>query len=108
MDQGHVIALGTIDQLVERIQYEEHVTVEVGAPTDELAGQLGSISGVKEVSRDGARLRVVSQAGAGNLDRVIACAQKAGGVRSIAAEKPTLEDVFLTLTGKSLRDGGAS
>ena len=30
----------------------------------------------------------------------------AGGVRSIRADKPTLEDVFLTLTGKKLRDGG--
>jgi ABC-2 type transport system ATP-binding protein len=108
MDQGHVIASGTIDELVERIQYEESVTVEVGAPTVDLAEQLKAIAGVKEVSREGARLRIVSQAGAGNLDRVIACVQKSGGVRSIAAEKPSLEDVFLTLTGKSLRDGEAS
>jgi ABC-2 type transport system ATP-binding protein len=108
MDQGHVIALGTIDELVERIQYEEQVTIEVGTPTAELAQELRAIAGVKEVSRDGARLRIVSQAGTGNLDKVIACAQKAGGVRAIAAEKPTLEHVFLTLTGKSLRDGEAS
>jgi ABC-2 type transport system ATP-binding protein len=108
MDQGHVIASGTIDELVERIQYEESITVEVGAPTPELTGELSAIAGVKEVSRDGPRLRIVSEAGAGNLDKVIACAQRAGGVRSIAAEKPTLEDVFLTLTGKSLRDGEAS
>jgi ABC-2 type transport system ATP-binding protein len=108
MDNGHVIALGTIDELVERIQYEEHVSVEVGAPTAELADELRRIGGVKEVTRDGARLLIVSQAGTGNLDKVIACAQKAGGVRSIAAEKPTLENVFLTLTGKSLRDGEGS
>jgi ABC-2 type transport system ATP-binding protein len=108
MDQGHVIASGTIDELVERIQFEEHVTMEVGAPTPELAEELKGVSGVKEVSRDGARLSIVSEAGTGNLDRLIACAQKAGGVRSIAAEKPTLEDVFLTLTGKSLRDGEVS
>ena len=108
MDQGHVIASGTIDELVERIQFEEHVTMEVGAPTAELAQELRGITGVKEVSREGARLSIVSQAGTGNLDRLIACAQKAGGVRAIAAEKPTLEDVFLTLTGKSLRDGSAS
>ncbi len=108
MDQGHVIASGTIGELVERIQYEEHVTLEVGAPTLELVGELRAIAGVKEVCGDGGRLRIVSEVGSGNLDRVIACAQKAGGVRSISAEKPTLEDVFLTLTGKSLRDGEAS
>ena len=108
MDQGHVIASGTIAELVEKIQYEEHVTVEVGVPTQELAGELKGISGVKTVNVQGVRFTVISEAGAGNLDRIIACAQKAGGVRAIAAEKPTLEDVFLTLTGKSLRDGEAT
>ncbi len=81
MDQGHVIASGTIDELVERIQYEEHVTVEVGAPSAALVEELKGITGVKEVSREGERIIIVSEAGAGNLDRVIACAQKAGGVR---------------------------
>jgi ABC-2 type transport system ATP-binding protein len=108
MDQGHVIAVGTIDELVERIQYEERVTIEVGAPSAGLAAELAGVAGVKEVGRDGSRLYVLSQAGAGNLDRLIACAQKAGGVRAISAEKPSLENVFLTLTGKSLRDGEVS
>jgi ABC-2 type transport system ATP-binding protein len=51
-------------------------------------------------------LHVFSEAGSRNLDRIISSAQAAGGVRSIRADKPTLEDVFLTLTGKRLRDGG--
>ena len=108
MDQGHVIAAGTIDELIERMQYEERVAVEVGAATPALARELAAIDGVKEVKAEGAKLRIVSRAGAGNLDKLIACLQAAGGVRSIAAEKPTLEDVFLTLTGKTLRDGSAS
>jgi ABC-2 type transport system ATP-binding protein len=29
-----------------------------------------------------------------------------GGIKNITAAKPTLEDVFLTLTGKKLRDDG--
>jgi ABC-2 type transport system ATP-binding protein len=33
-------------------------------------------------------------------------AMRHGGVANITAEKPTLEDVFLTLTGRKLRDGG--
>jgi ABC-2 type transport system ATP-binding protein len=106
MDQGHIIAAGTVDELVARIQFEERVTLEVGAPTPAVLADLGRIAGVKQVSREGAVLHVVSEAGSKNLDRIISCAQAAGGVRSIRADKPTLEDVFLTLTGKRLRDGG--
>jgi ABC-2 type transport system ATP-binding protein len=105
MDQGHMIAGGTVEELVERIQYEERVTIEVGEPTPAVVEALGRLGGVKQVTQQGAILEVVSQAGSNNLDKVISCAQAAGGVRSIRADKPTLEDVFLTLTGKSLRDG---
>jgi ABC-2 type transport system ATP-binding protein len=106
MDQGHVIAQGTVDELVGRIQYEEKVRLEVGTPTEELAGKLRAIPGVKQVGRDGEALTIVSESGSNNLDKILSAAQPAGGVRSIRADKPTLEDVFLTLTGKSLRDGG--
>jgi ABC-2 type transport system ATP-binding protein len=106
MDMGHVIAQGSVDDLIERIQYEERVLLEVSEPSPRLLEDLRRIAGVKEVKAQGTRFTIVSQAGAGNLDRVIACAQSSGGIRSIAAEKPTLEDVFLALTGKSLRNGG--
>jgi ABC-2 type transport system ATP-binding protein len=105
MDQGHIIAGGTVDELVARIQYEERVTLEVGAPGDAVVDELKRIAGVKQASREGSTLRVTSEAGSRNLDRIISCAQAAGGVRAIRADRPTLEDVFLTLTGKHLRDG---
>jgi ABC-2 type transport system ATP-binding protein len=106
MDQGHIIAGGTVDELVGRIQYEERVTLEVGAPTDAMVDELNRIAGVKLVTRQDRTLQVVSEAGSKNLDLIISAAQAAGGVTWIRADKPTLEDVFLTLTGKRLRDGG--
>jgi ABC-2 type transport system ATP-binding protein len=107
MDLGHVIAQGTVEELIERIQYEERVLLEVGDPSPRLLEDLRRVAGVKHVRAQGARLTVVSQAGSENLDQIIACAQSAGRLRSVTAEKPTLEDVFLALTGKSLRDGEA-
>ncbi len=107
MDMGHVIAQGTVDELTERIQYEERVLLEAGDPSPRLLEDIRRVAGVKDVKAQGARLTIVSQAGSGNLNQLIACAQASGGVRSINAEKPTLEDVFLALTGKSLRDGEA-
>jgi ABC-2 type transport system ATP-binding protein len=108
MDLGRIIAGGSVEELVERIQYEERVSLEMREPTPALMEELGRIAGVKQVTRQGTGLSIVSQAGVQNLDRIISCAQAAGGVRSIRTEKPTLEDVFLTLTGKKLRDGEAN
>lgn len=105
MDQGHVIAQGTIDELVRNIQHEEKIKLEVAEPTDELLEKLRKIDGVKQVTQEGSQLIIISRVGSGNLDRALSIAKSAGGVQSVSAEKPTLEDVFLTLTGKQLRDG---
>lgn len=104
MDQGHIIAEGSLGELTERIHHEEKITLEVGQPTDELDAELQQITGVKQVICQGTKVTIISQSGSGNLDRVISVAKRAGGVRSVTAERPTLEDVFLTLTGKQLRD----
>ncbi|WP_042221883.1 ABC transporter ATP-binding protein [Oceanobacillus manasiensis] len=106
MDQGHIIANGTIDELVKKIQYEEKIKLEVAAPTDDLLERLRKLDGVKQVLKNEKEIHIISQVESGNLDRVLSIAREFGGIHSISAEKPTLEDVFLTLTGKRLRDGG--
>lgn len=104
MDQGHVIAQGTIDELVKNIQHEEKIKLEVVELTEDLIDNIKLLDGVKQVILTGTQIQIISRAGAGNLDRILSLAKSAGGVLSIHAEKPTLEDVFLTLTGKQLRD----
>lgn len=104
MDQGHVIAQGTIDELVKNIHHEEKIKLEVVELTEDLINNIKQLDGVKHVVLNGTQIQIISRAGAGNLDRILSLAKSAGGVLSIHAEKPTLEDVFLTLTGKQLRD----
>ncbi|MEC0201881.1 ABC transporter ATP-binding protein [Paenibacillus lautus] len=104
MDQGHVIAQGTIDELVKNIHHEEKIKLEVVELTEDLINSIKQLDGVKQVILTGTQIQILSRAGAGNLDRILSLAKSAGGVISIHAEKPTLEDVFLTLTGKQLRD----
>jgi ABC-2 type transport system ATP-binding protein len=106
LDQGHVIAEGTISDLVEQIRHEERIRLEVVDVTEPLLQNLRKLEGVKGVVVEDRIVRITTQVGFGNLDRVLAAASEAGGVLSINAERPTLEDVFLTLTGKQLRDGG--
>ena len=104
MDAGRVIAEGTIDELMGRIAYEERVHLHAAVASDTLTEELRAISGIKNVTVNGNHYTLVSGAGSGNVNRIMEIAQRNGGVTSFSEEKPNLEDVFLTLTGKRLRD----
>ncbi|MFB5664122.1 ATP-binding cassette domain-containing protein [Alteribacillus sp. HJP-4] len=106
MDLGYVIAEGTMNDLVKKIQHEEKIKIEVADPAEDLLQKLRRVDGVKQVSLTGREILIISQVGAGNLDRVLSIAKASGEIHSFYTEKPTLEDVFLTLTGKQLRDVG--
>ncbi|MNI85757.1 hypothetical protein D3C73_1427790 [compost metagenome] len=69
--------------------------------------ELRRIQGVKEVLQDGSSLTVISQKGSYNLQQIIACAMEPGEreITSLSMVQPSLEQVFLTLTGRSLRNG---
>ena len=104
MDQGQIIKEGTVDELVRTIQHEEKVSIEVTQASLVNTARLEQIAGIKQVMVDGNTITVISAAGAGNLDRIITIIKEQTGLVGIQADKPNLEDVFLTLTGKQLRD----
>jgi len=104
MDAGRAIASGTVDELIAQIQHEEVVKLTALVATDTLTNELKAIAGVKSVEVNGNEYVVASTVGSGNLNRILEIAQRNGGVAGFNADKPNLEDVFLTLTGKKLRD----
>jgi len=104
MDAGRAIANGTVDELIAQIQHEEVVRLTAIAPSELLTNELKAIAGVKEVTVKGNEYAVASTVGSGNLNRILEIAGRNGGVSGFNADKPNLEDVFLTLTGKKLRD----
>ena len=106
MDSGRIIAEGTLDELVGRIQHEQKVHLNAVAPSDTLTADLKAISGVKDIKVNGNSYFITSTAGSGNVNRIMEIATRHGGISSFTEEKPNLENVFLTLTGKELRDGG--
>ena len=106
MDAGRVIAGGTFDELVGRIQHEDKVRFTANLTSDALTEDLKAISGIKNVIQSGNEYLVISGAGSGNVNRIMEVASRHGGVTSFSEDKPNLEDVFLTLTGKRLRDDG--
>ncbi|TCK93338.1 ABC-2 type transport system ATP-binding protein [Natranaerovirga hydrolytica] len=105
MDQGNVIAGGTVDELISNIKYEESVKIDVLEATDQLMEKINKIEGVKETIREGSRLNIISNSDSGNIDRILSVIREHTSIKSVNVDKPTLEDVFLTLTGKTLRDG---
>jgi len=106
MDSGRVIKEGTLEELVERVSHEEKIHLTAVSPSDALTADLKDISGVKNVIVNGNSYVIVSTAGSGNVSRIMEIVGRYGGVTSFSEEKQNLEDVFLTLTGKRLRDDG--
>ena len=106
MDMGRVITEGTLEELVSRIQHEQRVHLTAVVPSDALTADLRAISGVKSVAVNGSYYLITSASGSGNVSRIMEIAQRHGGVTSFTEDKPDLENVFLTLTGKKLRDEG--
>ncbi|MCL2547298.1 MAG: ABC transporter ATP-binding protein [Oscillospiraceae bacterium] len=106
MDAGRVIAEGSIDELMNRIQYEDRVRLHAATPSDSLTEELRAISGVKSVTVNDGHYLIISGAGSGNINRIMTVAQRHTSILSVSEDKPSLEDVFLTLTGKRLRDEG--
>ena len=105
MDAGRVIAEGTTEELVAKIQHEDRVRFTTTMASQTLTDNLKAIAGVKQVVPNGNDYLVVSSSGSGNVHRIMEIAQRHGGITAFSEEKPNLEDVFLTLTGKTLRDG---
>ncbi|GAK10197.1 ABC transporter, ATP-binding protein [Geomicrobium sp. JCM 19038] len=105
VDQGQVISEGTVDELIKNIQHEEKIFIDVNDVSTIPIERLQGLEGVKQVQVSGSVVQIISNAGAGNLDRALSIVKETSGVVGIQAEKPNLEDVFLTLTGKQLRDG---
>jgi len=104
VDRGRVIALGTPRELVERVVGQEVVELETdGDRVDEAA--LAALPAVQSVRRSGAGFAVVTDrvhvAIPGVLERVAAAG---GRLSALSTHRATLEDVFVTLTGRKLRD----
>ncbi len=106
MDHGRIIAGGTKEDLKAMVAVEERVAIELASVNYTLVDRIKATSGVKDCLVDGGRVLVVSQKNSGNLGRIIDCVAETGGeLLAVEIERPTLESVFLTLTGRSLRNG---
>ena len=105
LDKGKVLAQGTTDSLKELANIEEKVTVEVNDLKEEYISKIKKLENVDEVTYNGNILLVTYKEGKNNLVELIDYLKKESiKYNKIYSERPTLNDVFLELTGKELRD----
>lgn len=105
LDKGKVIATGSSDELKALANIEEKVTVEVKKLSDEFVAELKKLDNIDSVSYDGSSLVVTYRKGDNNLAGLMDYLKsKKINYSKIFSERPTLNDVFLELTGKELRD----
>ena len=105
MDAGRAIANGSVEELTQAALFEETVVLEVRDLAPALADEIKKVQGVQRCEVDGRIMTITSTAGSLNLARILDCSAPYV-VLGVSAHRPTLEDVFLALTGKKLRDNG--
>ena len=105
MDHGKVIAKGTKDELKNLIATEEKVNFELSGINYTMVDNIKKMNGVKDCTIEGKTMKVISQKNSKNLGKIIdAISNNDCEIFSLNVDKPTLEGVFLTLTGRTLRD----
>ena len=108
MDAGRIIADGTVDEIAKSSIFEEVTTVEVKESAVELVEKISKIAGVVDCEfANGSEkiLKITTKVDSYNLARILEVATPYT-ILGVTTKKPTLEDAFLALTGKSLRDEG--
>ncbi|ETA81030.1 ABC transporter ATP-binding protein [Youngiibacter fragilis] len=105
IDKGRAIATGTKDELKEMVSIGEKVIVDAEELPDSVMAELRMIDGVSSSEYVDKVLTVVSERGMSSLEEVLEILKRTGVKYSrIRTELPTLNDVFLEITGKELRD----
>ena len=105
MDRGKVIANGSKEYLKSNLVDYNVYTIQLKSNLYNIKNYISKIEGVKKVVIEDKEIQCYYSKDINILQKLINTISNHGGViENIKNEIPTLESVFLTLTGKSLRD----
>ena len=105
VDQGRIIACGTPRELQERTLGHSRVDVEINLPAPEQLPVFGDGDRLT-LSDDRKKLMLTASNPARGIVDIVKWIDQTGGLEltDIHLKRPTLEDVFIELTGRTLRD----
>ena len=105
LDKGKILAAGTTDELKELAKIEEKISIEVNELETKYIDKIKELKNVDEVKYNGNMLLITYKKGKNNLVEIMEYLKEDRiKYNKIFSERPTLNDVFLELTGKELRD----
>lgn len=105
IDKGQVIATGTVDELKKLIKKNELITIHVAGLQEDIISKIEALENIFSVDYEDSVLKIEAGEGKHNVVDVVTLLQNSGyKLQKIFSEQPTLNDVFLELTGKALRD----
>ena len=105
VDKGKNLALGTKDELKKLIKKREIITIDILNISSSDIAEINKLPHVYEVEFANHQLTILCDGGKHNLIRVLDfLQQKEYSFGHVHSELPTLNDVFLEITGKELRD----
>lgn len=105
MDDGKNIAVGTSDELKQMIKKSEKIKIEIPVLSEEDLKNLRLLPHVLHADYQNCQLNIQCSGGRHNLVRILEYLQtRSLSFDRVYSELPTLNDVFLEMTGKELRD----
>jgi ABC-2 type transport system ATP-binding protein len=109
MDHGQIVADGT-PQTLKREVSGDTIRLSIRDEDGQVMRAQALLSGepyVREITADEGELRLYVEDGGSALPSMLRLLDREGiGLRSMTLAEPTLDDVFLRQTGRSLRDTG--
>jgi ABC-type multidrug transport system ATPase subunit len=103
LHRGRLVALGTPESFVSSLEGTRRIVATLRNPVE--YGALAAVPGVERVTTEGRDLVVHCAERAGIVAEVVAGLVDAGGdITDLAVRRPSLEDVYVKLTGEALRD----
>ena len=103
MDEGNVVALGTVPELLGLSKTSEVIELRLRQPTQRVEG-LQSVDGVQRVEQSGPLLRLYTSRAEEVLPRLWNQPALEGKIVQVRVSPVSLETIFIELTGKDLRD----
>lgn len=105
IDKGNIIAEGTSEELKNLVGDKRNLNVTIKKEIDGLEEKMLEITGVEKVVCSENQYKISTLKNSNLLTKVIETILTNGGeINNIENSQPTLENVFLALTGKKLRD----
>jgi ABC-2 type transport system ATP-binding protein len=106
IDHGHLLALGSPAELKRSVGADTVVTISAAGDLDALARALtADLPDVQRVDRVDSTVRVSVRDSEGVLPAIFTSAERGGfDVTDVSVAEPSLETVFINLTGKDLRE----